>query len=187
MIPHYSYHYEEVMENNEVFEIQNFTLELNTLDPINSKTHNYFQASLQLLVDFLSQNVLDKKMNAQFELSVHECDEDKICQLNQQYRGKNKKTDVLSFPIHENLRANSIKESGDIIHLGDIYICKEVALEQSSRFELSYEEEFIHLFFHGFLHLCGFDHELSPSEEKLMQKHETQLLKSLALLVSKNQ
>ena len=81
-----------------------------------------------------------------------------------------KLTDVLSFPVYETLRSNSESfiEPGPVVHLGDIFICREVALRQAKEFKITFEEEFLHLFIHGFLHLCGYDHEMSKEEEELM-------------------
>jgi probable rRNA maturation factor len=60
--------------------------------------------------------------------------------------------------------------------LGDLVICKEKALSQAREFEITYEQEVVHLAVHGFLHLIGFDHEVSPKEEKIMEAHENELV-----------
>jgi probable rRNA maturation factor len=106
------------------------------------------------------------------------CGEKRIQQLNTQFRQKAKVTDVLSFPMFSNLRMHrddlSIFNSG--LHLGDLVICHQKVIEQSGDFKISYEEELIHLIFHGFLHLLGYDHELSKAEEKKMELLEKKLI-----------
>ncbi len=99
--------------------------------------------------------------------------------LNKQTRGKNKPTDVLSFPIYENLRtAKSFKELIPLpqVELGDLIICKEVSLSQADSFDIDWCSELLHLGVHGFCHLLGYDHEISVKEEKLMQREESKML-----------
>lgn len=108
------------------------------------------------------------------------CGRTKIRSLNRHYRQKDYATDVLSFPIYENLRPDkkSAEKTFFNVELGDLIICKEIARTQSREFNISYEEEIIHLTVHGLLHLLGFDHDISSKEEKIMEKYE-------AVLVSK--
>ena len=102
-------------------------------------------------------------------------------------RNKNKATDVLSFPIFDTMRFESADwvRPGHIVNLGDIFICKDVALEQSKEFQVSLEEELLHLFIHGLLHLCGFDHEISEEEEVLMFGLEEKLIKQISTKLKK--
>jgi len=71
--------------------------------------------------------------------------------LNREHRGINQTTDVLSFP--------SAPEKGAFKHLGDIVICLPVAEKLAKKFKVSRRREVETLAIHGFLHLCGFDHE----------------------------
>ncbi len=112
-------------------------------------------------------------------LNINLCSEQKIIELNQVHRNKNKETDVLSFPLQENLRAGVVDDFVPEIELGDIFICEAVCKKQSEEFCLSFREEFLHLAIHGFLHLCGYDHEISEEEEKLMEKLEETLISKI--------
>ena len=103
-----------------------------------------------------------------------------IQELNLQYRNRDKVTDVLSFPVHENLRFDEVNDTG-ILHLGDIVISVGVMKKQANQQKISDVQEFVHLFFHGILHLCGYDHELSESEEIVMQGLEDKLVKYVYL------
>lgn len=109
------------------------------------------------------------------------CGRAKIKSLNRQYRQIDKVTDVLSFPVYENLRPDKKArgKSLDQMELGDLIICREKALSQSREFGITYEQEIIHLVVHGFLHLLGFDHELSVKEEKIMEKEESVLVEKI--------
>jgi probable rRNA maturation factor len=109
------------------------------------------------------------------------CGKTKIRSLNQIYRRKDYATDVLSFPVHENLRFDrSVQEKNPpTLELGDLVICRDVAKKQAREFGVSYEQEIIHLAVHGFLHLLGFDHEISRKEEIIMEGLEADLVKKI--------
>ncbi len=125
------------------------------------------------------KQILKIKKTKELNFSITLCGDAKIKKLNAEYRNKNKVTDVLSFPLNESLRH---KDQFDVflgkIELGDIFICKSKCIKQAKEFQLNFFEEFLHLAVHGVLHLCGYDHELSPKEEKLMEKLEETIIKA---------
>lgn len=112
------------------------------------------------------------------ECCLNICGEAKIRSLNSEYRGKEQSTDVLAFPIHDDLRTKPQRKGDNwpLLNLGDIYICHQVAKAQAKRLDISYEDEVIHLMVHGLLHLVGYDHEISRQEEELMTNKESQLI-----------
>lgn len=150
---HLSFYYE-----GEEFERLNETL--------NSLSHVFQQ--------FLSGSLGHSSKN--FSLNISLCSNERILQLNSDYRDKPKVTDVLSFPVQDNLRNSEFDDYLPLIELGDIFICEDVCQKQADEFKLEFREEFIHLAVHGFLHLCGYDHELNETEEKLMEKLEEELI-----------
>lgn len=104
-------------------------------------------------------------------LSINIVGEAKIRSLNAKYRNKKEATDVLSFPVAEKeLEINIGKESakGDIIDLGDIFICLPVAKKYASQEQISLNSKLIFLVIHGFLHLLGYDHEKTKKEKDKM-------------------
>lgn len=115
------------------------------------------------------------------------CGKTKIRTLNKQYRQKDYVTDVLSFPIYDNLRPDKKPRGRNLsqMDLGDLVICKEKALSQAREFEITYEQEVVHLAVHGFLHLIGFDHEISGKEEKIMEAHENELVGQVYKILKK--
>ena len=139
------------------------------------RLQNYLKKALMAC-----QHLFGKRQEA--ELTLVFCGVKKIRALNRDFRQKDKKTDVLSFPIFSSLRKGH-KEfvPQGLINLGDIFICKEVAEKQAREFNISLEEEIVHLFIHGLLHLYGYDHEVSPKEEKLMFSLEEKLVKKTFL------
>ena len=91
-----------------------------------------------------------------------------IRQLNRQFRGIDKATDVLSFP------AGDTDESV----LGDIAISVDTADAQAKENGLNFDEEVAQLILHGLLHLCGYDHETDNGE---MNKLELRMRKKLGI------
>lgn len=89
-----------------------------------------------------------------------------IRKLNQQFRGVDKATDVLSFPA---------EEPGN---LGDVAISVETASRQAKENGLSFEDEIAQLILHGLLHLSGYDHEADTGE---MNRLELRLRKRLGI------
>ncbi len=105
------------------------------------------------------------------EVSVYLTDDKTIRELNRAYREKDKPTDVLSFPISE--------EVGGWTVLGDIVISVDTAKRQAEYMGHPLEEEIKRLLVHGFLHLLGYDHELGKEEEREFFKLEEGILSSL--------
>ncbi len=93
---------------------------------------------------------------------------DKIKELNKEFRGIDRPTDVLSFPL-ENI-AN--------MPLGSIVISIDKAKEAANSFGHTLNEEIALLFIHGLLHLIGYDHEIDNGE---MREKEEELIKKLNL------
>jgi probable rRNA maturation factor len=81
--------------------------------------------------------------------------------LNREHRGINQTTDVLSFP--------SEPEKGAFKHLGDVVICLPVAEKLAKKFKVSRRREVETLAIHGFLHLCGYDHEKDGGKMMALQ------------------
>lgn len=111
-----------------------------------------------------------------FEFHLFLVSDREIQEYNLQRRGKNKATDVLSFPIAENL---------PVPHkiLGEVIISTETLERQAREIGHSSKDEFYRLVVHGILHLLGYDHERSPKDEKIMQAKEDECLDFLEKFV----
>jgi probable rRNA maturation factor len=99
-----------------------------------------------------------------------------IQKLNATYRKKDKPTDVLSFSRMNSGLPNFYVEESD---LGEVLICWDIAKKQAREYKSSIQEELERLTVHGVLHLFGYDHEISPAEEKRMFNLQEQILKVL--------
>lgn len=109
------------------------------------------------------------------ELSVLITDDTEIHQLNLNYRGKDKPTDVLSFAQGEGEPGKPLEAI-----LGDVVISMDTARRQALDLEVSAREELFRLLVHGTLHLLGYDHENVPEERAAeMRQKEEELIRIL--------
>ena len=103
------------------------------------------------------------------EVSVTFTDNEKIHQLNKQYRNVDRPTDVLSFPLFDfEGEEDDLMPTEFETMLGDIVVSLEKAKEQAKEYEHSFEREVAFLCVHSTLHLLGYDHEKSPEDEEDM-------------------
>ena len=117
------------------------------------------------------------------EISVTVTYNEKIRELNREYRNKDCATDVLSFPIYEKKDIESRNfDTDDFAALGDIVVSAEKALEQSVLYGHSFEREIAFLCVHSVLHLLGYDHEQSKEEEEYMNSSCEKILSSLGIV-----
>ncbi len=118
------------------------------------------------------------------ELSLLIVDNDTIRELNREYRNKDSATDVLSFPLEEEVEENGEPAvvggpSGRM--LGDIVISIERAEEQAKEYGHSLDRELSFLLIHGLLHLLGYDHEKTLDAEKIMRSEEKRILTAIGI------
>jgi probable rRNA maturation factor len=97
-------------------------------------------------------------------------------QLNLEYRGKDKPTNVLSFPSDLPDEMAAILDSFPI---GDLVICIPVVLQEAIDQQKTPIEHFTHMLVHGTLHLMGYDHETSEQDAEEMEALEIEILKKL--------
>lgn len=142
------------------------------------RIETYLKFVPEVFGDLLKKGIIPSRKGAEYVVSLLLCGDSRIRTLNRDHRHKDKVTDVLSFPGQEDLR--KIASTDLHIHLGDLAISVPVTRKQAREFGISFEEEFIHLFFHGLLHLVGYDHEVSKKEERLMEEWEAVALKIFA-------
>ena len=97
-----------------------------------------------------------------------------IQKLNYQWKGKNKPTNVLSFPNIKNFSSNLEHDS----YLGDIILAYETLKKEANKGNILFYNHMSHLLIHGILHLKGYTHE-KKNEERIMQTEEIRILKIL--------
>jgi probable rRNA maturation factor len=92
------------------------------------------------------------------ELSVRLAGDEEVRSLNAQWRGKDKATNVLSFPMTESDDLTSAKLADAELLLGDIILARGVCEAEAADKGVSVEDHATHLVIHGTLHLLGYDH-----------------------------
>jgi len=107
------------------------------------------------------------------ELAVILTNDRAIGTLNRQWRGRDKPTNVLSFPTPAPKR-------GAARHLGDIVIAYETTANEARAEHKPFDHHLAHLALHGFLHLLGYDHESHPDAE-VMERRERRILARLGV------
>lgn len=107
-----------------------------------------------------------------FSLEVNFVDEEKIHEINRQYRKIDRPTDVISFAFLDEVE-NEIKIQGDVmLMLGEIFISVDQAKQQAKEYQHSLHRELCFLFVHGLLHLLGYDHQDEEEEKEMFQIQE---------------
>ncbi|ARA77234.1 metal-binding heat shock protein [Pectobacterium brasiliense] len=105
------------------------------------------------------------------EVTIRIVDEAESRDLNNTYRGKDKPTNVLSFPFEA-------PPEVELPLLGDLIICRQVVEREAAEQEKTAEEHWAHMVVHGSLHLLGYDH-IEDSEAEEMEALETEIMQSM--------
>ena len=115
-------------------------------------------------------------------VSVSFVDNAYIREINREYRGVDKHTDVLSFPMYEPGELDSADCTCGGAVLGDIVISLERAKEQAAELGNSFLREVAFLAVHSTLHLLGYDHERSKEDDEIQCEKQRQIIKGLSIL-----
>lgn len=150
-------------------------------------TYNIFNETEEDLSEYLDtlNGLLDyalkyeKVDNAEFNIIF--VDSEKIHEINREYRGVDRVTDVISFALEDNMDIEL-----DHRLLGDIYICLERAHEQAIEYGHSFLREICFLSVHGLLHLLGYDH-MEPEDEKVMFGKQEEILNEYGIRRDSNE
>ena len=143
-----------------------------------------FQVISEVYNDVLELDVLNeyikyvvKKLKLErCEFNIIIIDNEKIREINREYRNIDAETDVISFALEDN--SDIVYE--DFRLLGDIYIAVDIAYDQAIEYNHSREREVCFLATHGLLHLLGYDH-MTEEEEKEMFGKQEELLKEYGI------
>ena len=116
------------------------------------------------------------------EISVKYTDDEEVRSLNASFRGKDKPTNVLSFPMLDSdlLGPLSQADGGEVL-LGDVVLAHGVCSAEARDKGVSMEDHAAHLIVHGTLHLLGYDHETSDDDAAAMERIEREALGSIGI------
>ena len=114
------------------------------------------------------------KISRNFHFTVHSLNESESKKLNQKTFNKNKPTDVLSFPLYNDIEAINQLDQSMHEDMGDMFICRNIIKKIAEIYDKDFVEELQYIVIHGLLHLIGYSHEkndkLKTYESKLMKK-----------------
>lgn len=125
----------------------------------------------------VAKKLLREVDEADSALSLSLVDDPEIQELNREHRGKNKPTDVLSFPLYEAGEASP--GDGERL-LGDVVISIDTARRQAADYDAPLQNELYRLLIHGILHVLGHDHE-EPAERAAMEAEERRLAAAIGM------
>ncbi len=136
-----------------------------------------------LVVKAVKTTLEYEKHDGDFGISVTFVSDRIIRELNREYRGIDRATDVLSFPMAE---GGDLEDAfdGEKYELGDVVLSLEHARAQSELYGHSFEREAAFLCVHSVLHLLGYDHELSDKDDEDMRARQRDIMKLMGLEVA---
>lgn len=146
------------------------------------ETESLQPRELEQIEDLLQFAADAQEVNDGTELAVTFVDNERIKEINREFRDKDQATDVISFAMEE-MGEGEIRIVGENIpvHLGDIIISLQKATEQSEEYGHTFIRELGFLSVHGFLHLLGYDH-MNEEDEKKMFSLQTKILNEFGLI-----
>ena len=109
--------------------------------------------------------------NARLAASVLFADDAELQALNREWRGKDKPTNVLSFPMLEAEELVQLDAAGPPVLLGDIALSFETCAREAAEKSVPLQDHASHLVVHGMLHLAGFDHETGEAAAEIGRAH----------------
>lgn len=148
------------------------------------ETNRVSKEHLALIEKVIKSAALELALQDNVEVSITIVDNDRIHEINKEYRSVDRPTDVISFAIEdddedylENFFNSEMGDDEIVLPrlLGDIFISIDQAEIQADEFGHSFEREFGFLAVHGFLHLNGYDHQ-TDEDEKIMSDLQDKIL-----------
>ena len=119
--------------------------------------------------------------NARLSASLLFSDDAEVHALNREWRGKDKPTNVLSFPMLERDELLALPADGPPELLGDIALALETCTREAAEKGVSLEDHAAHLIVHGLLHLAGHDHIDSDAQAAAMEAMEIKALAQMGI------
>lgn len=152
-------------------------LEIDYID----ETQELDKETLEVILQLLHVAAKEESVDENSELSLSFVDNNRIHEINREYRGIDRPTDVISFALEEQTEEEMDIVGNDLPRvLGDIIISIPKAKEQAEEYGHSFIRELGFLAVHGFLHLLGYDHGTNEEEREMFHKQE-EILKEFGL------
>ena len=144
---------------------------------LNNEVEDFKEDYESIYLEIIKETVNQLEIDEDLELSCILVDDQKIHEINKEYRNIDRSTDVISFALEDN---EQYYVSGMPRSLGDIFISIDHAKMQAEEYGHSLKREMCFLFTHGLLHLLGFDHMEAEDEKEMIAMQKT-ILEALAI------
>ena len=115
------------------------------------------------------------RISENFYFTLHSLGENESKDLNKKTFNKNTATDVLSFPLYNNINMINQLDANMSEDMGDMFICRNVIKKNAKIYEKELVEELQYIVIHGLLHLIGYSHEKNDK----LKTYETELMKKI--------
>lgn len=125
--------------------------------------------------------IVPELANPRLQASLLFADDAEVHALNREWRGKDKPTNVLSFPMLERAELLALAPQGPPELLGDLALALETCQREAAEKGISLDHHAAHLIVHGLLHLAGYDHETSAADARAMELLEIKALAQLGI------
>ena len=138
---------------------------------LNGYFYNHEKLKVSIAVDEFSKKF---NISKNFYFTVHSINEDESKKINKKTFNKNLPTDVLSFPLYNNIDSINNLDKNMSEDMGDMFVCRNVIKKNAEIYNKDFSEELQYIVIHGLLHLIGYSHKkndkLKIYEEELMKR-----------------
>ena len=138
---------------------------------LNGYFYNHEKLKVSIAVDEFSKKF---NISKNFYFTVHSVNEDESRKINKKTFNKNFPTDVLSFPLYNNIDSINNLDKNMSEDMGDMFVCRNVIKKNAKIYNKDFSEELQYIVIHGLLHLIGYSHKkndkLKIYEEELMKR-----------------
>ena len=138
---------------------------------LNGYFYNHEKLKVSIAVEEFSKKF---NISKNFYFTVHSINEDESKKINKKTFNKNFPTDVLSFPLYNNINSINNLDKNMSEDMGDMFVCRNVIKKNAKIYNKDFSEELQYIVIHGLLHLIGYSHKkndkLKIYEEELMKR-----------------
>ena len=138
---------------------------------LNGYFYNHEKLKVSIAVEEFSKKF---NISKNFYFTVHSINEDESKKINKKTFNKNFPTDVLSFPLYNNIDSINNLDKNMSEDMGDMFVCRNVIKKNAEIYNKDFSEELQYIVIHGLLHLIGYSHKknekLKIYEEELMKR-----------------
>ena len=139
---------------------------------LNGYFYNHEKLKVSIAVEEFSKKF---NISKNFYFTVHSINEDESKKINKKTFNKNFPTDVLSFPLYNNIDFINNLDKNMSEDMGDMFVCRNVIKKNAKIYNKDFSEELQYIVIHGLLHLIGYSHKKNDK----LKIYESELMKRI--------